>query len=285
MKTKFILTLVTWFAYLTMTLAQTGSIDHSFNPTDIGFGNGDGANNWVRSTVLQPDGKILIGGSFTAYNGTTRNSIARLNADGSLDASFNPGTGANDWVHSIALQPDGKILIGGKFTAYNGTTRNRIARLNTDGSLDASFNPGTGADHWVNSIALQPDGKILIGGEFTAYNGTTSNYIARLNTDGSLDASFNPRTGADHWVNSIALQPDGKILIGGYFDTYNGTTRNRIARLNTDGSLDASFNPGTGANDGVRSIALQPDGKILIGGLFTAYNGTGRNRVARIRGF
>jgi uncharacterized delta-60 repeat protein len=100
-----------------------------------------------------------------------------------------------------------------------------------------------------------------------------------------LDASFNPGTGADHWVNSIALQPDGKILIGGYFDTYNGTTRNRIARLNTDGSLDASFNPGTGANDGVRSIALQPDGKILIGGLFTAYNGTGRNRVARIRGF
>ena len=93
---------------------------------------------------MQSDGKIIIGGSFTSYDGIGRNSIARLNADGSLDIGFNPGTGANNPVHSITLQPDGKIIIGGDFTNYNGTGRNRVARLNTDGSLDTGFNPGIG---------------------------------------------------------------------------------------------------------------------------------------------
>ena len=258
-------------------LNADGSLDASFNP-------GSGANNNVYSIALQPDGKILIGGEFISYNGTYRNYLTRLNADGSLDASFNPGTGASYTVYSIALQPDGKILIGGSFTSYNGTSRKYIARLNADGTLDASFNPGTGANGYVNSIALQPDGKVLIGGEFASYNRTTRRRIARLNADGSLDASFNPGSGANGSVYSIALQPDGKVLIGGYFTSYNGTSRNRIARLNADGSLDASFNPGTGASSTVYPIALQPDGKVLIGGYFTSYNGMGRNRIARIHG-
>ncbi|MBX2927528.1 MAG: T9SS type A sorting domain-containing protein [Saprospiraceae bacterium] len=258
-------------------LNADGSLDTGFNP-------GTGASSGVYAMALQPDGKILIGGFFNSYNGTGRNRIARLNADGSLDTGFNPGTGANDWVQSLALQPDGKILIGGGFTSYNGTGRNRVARLNADGSLDTGFNPGTGANGWVWAMALQPDGKILIGGLFTTYNGTGRNYIARLNADGSLDTGFNPGTGAGSTVWAMALQPDGKILIGGDFTTYNGTGRNRVARLNADGSLDTGFNPGTGANNVVRAMSLQPDGKILIGGAFTGYDGTGRNRVARVNG-
>ena len=234
----------------------------------------------------------MIGGSFTSYNGTSRNRIARLNTDGNLDSSFNPGTGVtgtNVGISSITLQSDGKILIVGSFTAYNGTPKNRLARLNTDGSIETSFNPVTGANSNVSSIALQLDGKIIIGGSFTAYNGTDRNSIARLNTDGSLDTNFNPRIGIggslggnSSFLYSIALQSDGKILIGGGFSTYSAITRNGIARLNIDGSLDNSFNPGIGANDYVSSIALQSDGKILMGGSFTTYNGTPRNRIARL---
>jgi len=255
--------------------AQPGSLDTGFNP-------GPSTSSLVNAVALQPDGKILIGGFFTNYNGTGRNNVARLNADGTLDPGFDPGTGANGSVYSIALQPDGKILIGGRFTSYNDTGRNRIARLNADGSLDTGFDPGTGFVDDVLAVALQPDGKILIGGRFPSYNGTWRNHIVRLNADGSLDTGFDPGSGANDWVYSIALQPNGKILMGGFFTSYNGTGRNRIARLNTDGSLDTGFDPGTGASDDVLAIALQPDGKILMGGYFTSYNGTGRNRIARL---
>ncbi len=156
--------------------------------------------------------------------------------------------GANGAVYTTILQPDGKILIGGQFTTYNGITANRIARLNTDGTLDTTFTVGTGADSSVNTITLQPDGKILIGGAFTTYNGTTVNHVARLNADGTLDTTFVTGTGTNGSVFTIALQPDGKILIGGWFTTYNGTTANYIARLNTDGTLDTTFTTGT-SND------------------------------------
>ena len=109
--------------------AQTGDNDPTFNPTDIGFGNGDGASNGVYTTAVQSDGKIIIGGEFITYNGTARNRIARLNADGSLDATFNPGTGTNNIVRTTAVQSDGKIIIGGEFTGYNNSGRNRIARI------------------------------------------------------------------------------------------------------------------------------------------------------------
>jgi uncharacterized delta-60 repeat protein len=256
-------------------LNSDGDLDSSFNP-------GTGANSGVNSIALQSPNKIIIGGQFTSYNGTAQNRIARLNSDGSLDRSFNSGIGTNSPVNLIKLQTDGKILIAGFFTSYNGIARNRIARLNPDGSLDDSFNPVTGANSCVNSLALQTDGKILIVGWFTAYNGTARNRIARLNMDGTLDSSFNPGTGANDYVYSIALQSDGKILIGGYFTSYNGSARNRIARLNTDGSVDVSFNSATGANGYVYTIAVQSDGKMLIGGDFTNYNGTARNRIARL---
>src|SRR5438105_4143434 len=118
-------------------LAQAGANDAAFNT-------GIGANNSIHTTAIQLDGKIIIGGNFSNYNGRGRNSIARLNADGTLDGTFNPGTGANAGVQTTAVQSDGKIIIGGYFSNYNGIGRNGIARLNADGSLDATFNPGTG---------------------------------------------------------------------------------------------------------------------------------------------
>ena len=257
-------------------LNTNGSLDAGFNP-------GTGANSIIRSTAIQSDGKIIIGGTFTLYNGIVANRIARLNSDGSLDAGFTPGTGANNIIQTTAIQTDGKIIIGGSFTSYNGTMVNRIARLNTDGSLDAGFNPGTGANNIIQTIAIQSDGKIIIVGYFTSFNGTVRRRITRLNTDGSLDAGFTG-TAANSTIFSTAIQSDGKIIIGGDFTTYNGTLTNRIARLNTDGSLDAGFNPGTGPDNWIYTTAIQSDGIIIIGGVFTSYNGTGRNRVARVIG-
>jgi uncharacterized delta-60 repeat protein len=254
---------------------STGTLDLSFNA-------GTGCNNEVYKSALQSDGKLLIAGAFTSFNNILRNYLARINSDGTLDTSFDPGSGADFYIYAVALQPDGKIIIGGSFTFYNGTNRNYIARINTDGSLDGSFNPGSGASNSVSVIALQPNGKIIIGGAFTSYNGVARNRIARLNADGSLDTSFNPGTGLDNQITAIALQTDDKIIIGGLFTTFNGTARGRIARLNADGSLDTSFNPGSGADNYIRTIALQSDSKIIVGGDFDAYNGTARSRIARL---
>jgi uncharacterized delta-60 repeat protein len=269
-------------------LNPDGSLDAGFN---IGTGVTGGISNPsnVRTLALQPDGKVVIGGNFTSFNGTARSCIARLNADGSLDAGFNPGTGTNGEVRCLALQPDGKVLIAGMFTSYNGTPRNYLARLNADGSLDNTFNSGTGANDWVQTLTLQPDGKVLIGGDFTTYNGTNRRRIARLNADGSLDATFTIGNGANNTVRTLTLQPDGKVLIGGEFTFYRGTSINRIARLNGDGSLDTTFKVGSGVSGGtlggasvVFSLTLQPDGKLLVGGDFFAYNQIYRSRIARV---
>ena len=276
-------------------LNPNGTLDTSFN-------SGEGANHVVvggkaatiYTTAIQGNGKIIIGGSFNSYNGITRNNIARLNADGVLDSSFNPGVGANCSsvgnipILTTATQPDGKIIIGGNFTSYNGIPINHIARLNVDGTLDNTFNPSTGANLAVNTTAIQSDGKIIIGGNFTTYNGIVVNYIARLNTDGTLDDAFTSNGGANGGVSTIAIQSDGKIIIGGEFIFFNGNIRNNIARLNTDGSVDDTFNPGVGVTGEslygipISTTTIQPDGKIIIGGDFTCYNGKGRNRIARI---
>ena len=186
--------------------------------------------------ALQQDGKVLIGIWGYGYN-----QIARLNSDGSMDTTFNAGTGLNNLPCSVVAQADGKVLIGGFFTAVNGTNRNGIARLNANGSLDSSFNPGTGTDGYVLSVALQPDGKVLIGGSFTTVNGTNRSNIARLNANGSLDSTFNPGAGAHGIVRSIVLQADGNLLIGGDSTIVNGVARPHLARLYGD-SIAPSLN-------------------------------------------
>ncbi len=252
-------------------------------------GSGVGSNNaYAEGIALQPDGKALIAGSFTTVNGVSRNRIARLNADGSLDTTFQNGmTGANAQVYAVALQTDGKVLIGGSFTMVNGVGRSRIARLNGDGSLDTTFLDAlTGVNNWIVSLDQQPDGKALIAGSFTTVNGVSRNRIARLNADGSLDTTFQDgMTGANGSVHAVRVQPDGKILIGGEFTTLNGIARNRIARLNADGSVDTTFGgPTTGTNNMVFAIGLVPDGRVLIAGAFTTVNGVPRSFVARLHG-
>ena len=193
---------------------------------------------------------------------------------GDVAQSFGPfpGSGFNATVNAIALQADGKIFVGGWFTSYNGVTENYLIRLNANGTKDATFNTGTGFNAVVRATALQTDGKILVGGSFTSYNGVTENHLIRLNADGTKDATFSTGTGFNAIVFAIALQADGKILVGGGFNSYNGVTENRIIRLNADGTKDATFNTGTGFNAFVMTIAPQVNGKILVGGAFSSYN-------------
>jgi uncharacterized delta-60 repeat protein len=148
------------------------------------------------------------------------NTVAMAQQPGSVDVSFDAGTGTNEEIRTALVQSDGKILIAGSFSEYKGTQRNRIARLLEDGTLDPSFDPGLGtegAENFIIVIVLQQDGKILIGGSFTSYGGHPRNHIARLNTDGTLDEDFNPGAVASANVQAIVVQPDGRILIGGTF--------------------------------------------------------------------
>lgn len=331
----FILPLLAVFAFPIFSFGAPYTIDPSFT-TGTGFNNG------VRGIVVQPDGKYLMVGSFSSYNGSPASAIVRLNTDGTKDSGFNYGTGlTGGGTNSTALvytsqnkvitsgnftnyngspvshivginddgtldtgfsmgsgfspigsrraveQPDGKIIITGDFTSYNGTTANRIIRLNTDGSIDSTFNTGTGFNNFGQSaIVIQPDGKIVVGANSTNYNGTAIGNIVRLNADGTVDSTFNASGSgfAGGLVTDILLEASGKMLVGGYFTSYNGTTANRIIRLNADGSIDSTFNSGTGFDSGINSYSIkkQSDGKYVIGGNFTSYNGISRNGLVRL---
>jgi uncharacterized delta-60 repeat protein len=219
--------------------------------------------------------------------------LARLNTDGSVDEGFAPCF--NDTVLSVALQHDGRVVVGGHFNGIGckgmGTfERNFVGRLDPDGSVDASFNPC--ANTWVNAVACQPDGKVLLGGWFTSLGsgpGTTPcSHIGRTNPDGSVDDAFNP--GANSSVDAITLRPDGRIVVGGWFTSLGGgrwgtAPRSYVGCLHPDGSIDAAFDPG--ADCGVECFAVQADDRTLVGGWFTRLGGGGtgttpRNNIGRI---
>jgi uncharacterized delta-60 repeat protein/uncharacterized repeat protein (TIGR01451 family) len=258
-----------------------GSVDTTYNATA-------GANEIIYTLALQPDGRLLIGGEFTAFNGLPRTRLARLEKSGQIDGTFLPGPGASDTVRALALQQDGRILVGGLFTNLGGVVRNRIGRLNPDGSLDGSYDPGAGADNPVYAIALHRDsahlGKAVIGGAFSMVDGVNRSFVARLNLNGTVDATFDPGTGADATIYAVAIQDDGKILVGGDFTNFNGVISPGLARLLPNGAVDTAFAAalGAGANASVRSIVIQSDGRILIGGLFTSVNGNPLNNLARL---
>jgi uncharacterized delta-60 repeat protein len=258
-------------------LSNDGSRDTSFN---IGTGFG-GSVVIVYAVKLQSDGKILVGGQYLTYNGVTSRQLVRLNTDGTRDTSFPIGTSfdTNNAIYTIDTQSDGKIIVGGTFTTFNSISTNKIVRLNTDSTRDTSFVIGTGFNDEVNSIKVQSDNKILVGGRFTEYNGTSRNRIIRLNTNGTVDTSFVIGSGFDDEVLHIELQSDGKILVGGLFTVYNGTTIGHLIRLNTDGSIDTSFDVGTGLSGNAQDIKIQPDDKILVGGNFNDYNGEAKLMV------
>ena len=196
--------------------------------------------------VLQPDGKVVVGGYFNGLGGgtgaTVRNYLGRINGDGTVDAGFNPG--ATFYVDALALQADGAIVVGGDFIGLGlGTgaiSRSNIGRVDADGVVDPGFNPG--AEAQVNSLEVQVDGKIVAGGYFKwvgAAGGASRsvrNYIARIDPNGVVDPTFNP--GADNVINAVAVQADGAIITAGIALSVGGlqgngilTVRNRIARF------------------------------------------------------
>jgi uncharacterized delta-60 repeat protein len=259
-------------------------ISNAQNPADIehSFGGSSGFNGYTNTIAIQPDGKIILGGHYTTYQGNTEIRIIRLNSDGTKDPTFISGTGFDGGLKAIALQKDGKIIVGGHFTNYQGITANYIIRLNSDGSKDSSFNTGTGFSTNITCIAIQPDGKIIVGGQFYTYQGITQNRITRLNSDGSRDTTFNIGIGFNTTVASLAIQPDGKIMVVGGFYIYQGIRENRIIRLNSDGSKDTTFNSGIGFDFPANTIAVQTDGKIIVGGGFTSYQGISENSMIRL---
>jgi uncharacterized delta-60 repeat protein len=256
--------------------------------------------------TLQSDGKIIVGGMFTTYNsasGTvTARRIIRLNTDGTKDTSFDPtGIGFNGTVFHLSVQSDGKILVGGNFSApgsgaFAGNLGN-VARLNSDGSLDNTFNPtGTSFNGSVMRVVPLSSGKILVGGSFTQFvdaSGThTAKYLIRLNSDGTFDNTFNA-SGAGMASNlslcDLAVSAVGKIYVGGYTSpgTYNGTSVSSFFALNSDGTLDTTFNVGgsgiSGANgDSTLALFVQSDQKVVVGGMFDRFNNTTMGDLFRV---
>jgi uncharacterized delta-60 repeat protein len=264
--------------------AQPGTLDLSFNPGDLGFRHGDGFNSTVFTVVEQPDGKVLVGGEFVRFSDVTANRLIRLNADGTPDTGFNIGSGASGSVRSIKLLQDGRILVAGGFQSINGVPRSRVAMLFPDGTIDPSFDPGAGPDADVERAIPLTNGKVLIGGWFTTVSGSNAVRLARLNADGTLDPAFNVGTGPSNGISDMVLQPDGKLLVSGSFQTVNGSNARGVVRLLASGAVDNTFSTGTGPTFDaiVSSMALQPDGKIVIGGSFTQFNGANRRRIARL---
>lgn len=272
-------------------IRENGSIDLAF-AEEGGYGTFDGLRS-VKDIARLPDGKIMVAGHFTTFNGQARNHLVRLNADGTLDTTFNSGgTGPNAAVYSLLLLPNGKIVIGGAFTAINGTSIRMLARLNADGSLDGTFTPlsfGAGGGWHVDCLALQTDGKIVVGGTFYFGSGGQRIGLCRANSDGTLDTTFNGvvegghtagNTGAWQFINDVKVEMDGRILIAGDFTAFNNTARGGFARLTSTGALDASINP---TSDGTcNTILVQPDGRILVGGSFTTFNGVSSQRLVRL---
>ncbi|MGQ3028242.1 MAG: InlB B-repeat-containing protein, partial [Ferrovibrionaceae bacterium] len=259
-------------------VAAIDLVDTSFNNPNVG--------SFAMSMAVQSDGKILVGGTFTTAgpNNTPYGRLARFNADGSLDTTFaNPAF--NNSVYAIAVQSDGKIIVVGEFSSVGSSSYSRAVRLNSDGSIDTGFaNPLLGDA--TNTIVINDNGSILFGGRFTTAGGQTYKGVARYSSSGTVDTTFtNPNLGGGFGgnVNSIAVTSSGKLLVGGTFSTAGPSNSPyvNLARLNADGTLDTGFsNP---AFDGaVNTLAVQGDGKILVGGTFANVASTARGRMARL---
>jgi uncharacterized delta-60 repeat protein len=287
---------------------------------------GDSLDLWdageIRAVTRQADGKFVIAGTFTHVNGTPRARMARLTASGELDTSFVPDAailGSQVSIQTLAVQSSGRIIVGSfngliglapdgaidpAFTppssfstvyelvvlpddrllvggAFSGGTRPYLARTSANGVIDVTF-ANAGLNGEVDAIAVLPDGKILVSGGFTRAGFVTTS-VARFNSNGTLDTSFAPVTLAPPpgaftggLGTTMALQSDGKILVGGYFASVNNQPRNSLVRLESNGAVDTSFVSGSSPNDFLHYVGLLADGKVMIGGQFESHGGTPR---------
>ncbi|MBK6753657.1 MAG: delta-60 repeat domain-containing protein [Flavobacteriales bacterium] len=257
------------------------NVDGSLDPS---FSIGSGFNNVVADIAVQADDKVIAAGSFTSFAGNAVGRIVRLLPNGQFDATFNTGSGFSGQVNCVLVQPDGKVLVGGTFSQFNGSGAIRLIRLNSDGTRDNSFTSAVTSD--VRTLALRSDGRILVAHT----NLGNANRLSCLLPTGTLDPTFNNGFAAGGtFINEIAVLGNGGILFTGYFATIGGVPSSGVGVLTPNGQPDPGFTPGQGftnSSSGLPAVgncaALQLDGRILVGGQFTAYDGTGRNRIARL---
>jgi hypothetical protein len=239
-------------------LLADGAIDQTLS-TGTGF-NGS-------VLVLMPsNGGILCAGNFSAFNGTPRNGVVRLLLNGSLDPTFNPGIGANDSVLCAAVQADGKILLGGSFTTFAGLPRNRLVRLNANGSIDATFSIGSGFNGTVRSI-VQSGSLIYAGGDFSTFDGNNRSGIACLNANGSYSATANAGTGINPGgrICKIYQSPvNGQLFAGGRFSQYNGQNRSNLVKILFGGQPDPGYIPQLNPNGIVYDLLEAEAGRGLL---------------------
>ena len=254
-------------------LNTDGSRDSSFS---VGLGPRiQTAAGTIEAANLQPDGKILVTGTFDTFNITSRLFLARLNADGSVDPSFDSGTGATKAGKAVLVSADGKIL---------WATEGSLLRFNTGGTVDGTFITGLIPQSRIN-LLQQTDGKIIVSSYRyfgDAQDGNFDSEVLRINSNGARDPSFTLQTLTDSIVFKITLQNDGKLLVGGKFYTVGGLSRIGILQTETNGTLNTAFNPILKDRGTISDLALQPDGKIIVGGSFYEINGVLRNNLARL---
>ena len=253
-------------ATLVCASAQPGAVDTTFH-SHLLPDNGE-----IRCVLALPDGKALIGGSFTAYDGVSTGRIARLLPGGSLDSSFQSGSGFDGTVHCMALRSDGQLLVGGSFEAYDGAPRPGLAMLDADGVLDADLQPDISDQTGIRHLALLDDGRILVAG----------NGLLRLMPDGSLDTTFAAWMGS--LPSSLALLSDGRIMLG---SSSTGPPFHCLKRLLSTGAVDSTFTSWSFGIVGlswasVDVIHEQADGAYVVGGHFDAYDDVERIGLARI---
>ncbi len=254
----------------------------------------------VNALAVSPDGKIYVGGRFTHFDGQVRIGLARLDANGSLESSFAPILNAYPGRVAVnALEMAGQnVLVGGMFYSTSGAIIKSLVRYQTTGTVDAGFNANIEEYYpWdqehqvvasVTALAIDANGNIVLGGSFNRAGsgvpgaGLYRYHIARVTASGAVDSLFDPGSGIDGTVSSVAVQQDSKVIVAGDFTQVNGMTRRGLARLHSSGSVDASFDPGAGPNAEVKALAIQADGRILIGGSFTNVAGQSRSRIARV---
>lgn len=253
---------------------------------DGAFNTGAGANNTIQAIKYSKFSRaVYFGGAFTSYRGTARNRFIKVASDGVIDTSFNIGTGFDNTVFSIELDPvNTDVYVGGQFTTYKGVAQNRLARLNADGSVDSAFNVGSGPDDIVRTIVSSADGqRLFIGGDFTNYAGTGRNYLAAVDSTGALASDFIIGSGFNARLYALAVDSSGNIYAGGEFTSYNGTNRNRLVKINPNGALDATFNCGSCANNFVRALVIdEAHHQLYVAGDFTSFNGVAANRLVRL---
>jgi len=264
-------------------LNANGSVDPTFDPNLFVDGP-------VNAVVMQPDGRILLGGSFNTIDNVDRVSLARLNTNGTLDMSFDAcvSASAGDGATALSVLGNGQILASGNFSFRTNTVfRNGIARLDPCGDVDLTYAPQPGIDSGASYIfALRSNGKVILGGDFKFYGFDNRSGVTQLSASGTVDTNFDPGTGIDqgNTVYAMALQSDGKVVIGGDVTSYNEQPHSGLARLNLDGTLDLNCDPGLGPNNSISSMVIQPDGRILVAGKFTSFDGQPRSGLARLGG-